>query len=94
MHSEYITYFRLQCTQKPGNGIRTLQSKYRIFEATNKKFLNCNFVDFKMTENKSIIGQVNKILGIINQPKDAKINLPKSFKIGVIISRPVRSWND
>lgn len=39
-----------------------LENKYRISKANNKKFLISNFMDFKMIANKSIIGQVSKIL--------------------------------
>ena len=71
-----------------------LENKYRISEASNKKFLISNFMDFKMVTNKSIIGQVSEILLLINQLKDAGIDLPESFVVGVIISRLPHSWND
>ena len=71
-----------------------LESKYRISEASNKKFLICNFMDFKMVANKSIVGQVSEILLLVNQLKDAKIDLPEAFVVGVIISRLPNSWND
>ena len=51
-------------------------------------------MDFKMVTNKSIIGQVSEILLLVNQLKDAKIDLPESFVVGVIISRLPHSWND
>ena len=71
-----------------------LENKYRISEASNKKFLISNFMDFKMVTNKSIIGQVSEILLLVNQLKDAGIDLPESFVVGVIISRLPHSWND
>ena len=51
-------------------------------------------MDFKMVTNKSIIGQVSEILLLVNQLKDAGIDLPESFVVGVIISRLPNSWND
>ena len=71
-----------------------LERKYRISEASNKKFLICNFMDFKMVASKSIVGQVSEILLLVNQLKDAKIELPEPFVVGVIISRLPNSWND
>lgn len=47
-----------------------------------------------MATNKSIIGQVSEILLLVNQLKDAGIDLPESFVVGVIISRLPHSWSD
>ncbi|XP_026430138.1 uncharacterized protein LOC113326661 isoform X2 [Papaver somniferum] len=71
----------------------TLENKYKISEASNKKFLICNFMDFKMVDSKSIIFRVSELLLIVNHLKDAGIELVSAFIVGVIISRLPPSWN-
>lgn len=63
-----------------------LENKYCISKKSNKKFLISDFMDFKMTDNKMIIEQVNKILLIVNHLKDANIELSESFVFVVIMS--------
>ncbi|XP_026396641.1 uncharacterized protein LOC113291307 [Papaver somniferum] len=70
-----------------------LENKYKISEASNKKFLICNFMDWKMVDSKSIIDQISDLLLIVNHLKDAGIDLVSSFIVGVIISRLPPSWN-
>ena len=54
--SVYNTHRSLETAK----ALRTaMERKYLISEASNKKFLVCNFMDFKMHDNKSIIGQVS-----------------------------------
>ncbi|XP_026428711.1 uncharacterized protein LOC113324627 [Papaver somniferum] len=52
-----------------------LENKYKISEASNKKFLICNFMDWKMVDSKSIIAQFSDLLLIVNHLKDAGIDL-------------------
>ncbi|XP_026395980.1 uncharacterized protein LOC113290608 [Papaver somniferum] len=70
-----------------------LKNKYKISEASNKKFLIYNFMDWKMVDSKSIIAQVSDLLLIVNHLKDAGIDLVSSFIVVGIISRLPPSWN-
>ncbi|XP_026410314.1 uncharacterized protein LOC113305508 [Papaver somniferum] len=70
-----------------------LKKKYKISDASNKKFLICNFMDWKMVDSKSIIAQVSDLFLIVNHLKYAGIDFVSSFIVGVIISRLPPSWN-
>ncbi|KAK0599546.1 hypothetical protein LWI29_006218 [Acer saccharum] len=70
-----------------------LDNKYRIEEASNQKFLIGNFMDYKMSDSKSIMTQVHELLNVISDLKVAGVNLDESFLVGVIISKLPSSWN-
>ncbi|PIA34661.1 hypothetical protein AQUCO_03700146v1 [Aquilegia coerulea] len=85
------TSHRLIC---PAKALWTaLQNKYRIEEASNQKFLVGNYIEFKMTDDKSILSQVHELQNVVSDLKTASIDLPEDFLVGVIIAKLPNSWN-
>ena len=46
-----------------------LDTKYRIEESSNRKFLISNYIDFKMTNDKSLLTQVHDLQKIVGDLK-------------------------
>ncbi|XP_022856379.1 uncharacterized protein LOC111377499 [Olea europaea var. sylvestris] len=70
-----------------------LDNKYRIEEASNKKFLIGNYYDFKMMDSKSVLAQVHELQLIVSNLKNAEIVLPDAFQVEAIIAKLPSSWN-
>ncbi|XP_026439797.1 uncharacterized protein LOC113338638 [Papaver somniferum] len=78
-------------------GAKTLwdavDKKYRIEEASNQKFLISNYIDYKMSDSYSVVTQEHELGILVSKLKDAKINLPEAFQVGVVIEKLPNSWN-
>lgn len=73
---------------------RLLESKYKIKEAGNQKFLISNYIDYKISNNKPILDQVYDLQLIISDMKTVGIDLVEDFQVGVIISKLSSTWNN
>ncbi|GKD65321.1 hypothetical protein Tco_1307429 [Tanacetum coccineum] len=71
----------------------TLEAKYMVKDASSKKFLVSNFINYNMTDSRPVLEQYNKLLGILKFAQH-KMNMNESIKVSCIIDKLPPSWND
>ncbi|GJV58683.1 hypothetical protein Tco_1464783 [Tanacetum coccineum] len=72
----------------------SLEAKYLTEDAPSKKFLVCNFINYKMTDLSPIIEQYNELLGILGRFTQHKINIDEAIQVSCIIGKLPPSWKD
>ena len=72
----------------------TLQAIYLAEEASSKKFLVSNYMEFKMVDDKSITEQVQEFQLIANKIAISGIALDENFHVGAIVSKLPPSWKE
>ncbi|GJR79712.1 zinc finger, CCHC-type containing protein [Tanacetum coccineum] len=68
----------------------TLEAKYMAEDASSKKFLVSNFINYKMTDSRPVLEQYNELLGILQH----KMNMDESIQVSCIIDKLPPSWKD
>nr|GEX95378.1 zinc finger, CCHC-type [Tanacetum cinerariifolium] len=63
-------------------------------DATSKKFLGCNFTNYKMTNSRSLIKQYNELLGILGRFTQHKMNMDEAIQVSCIIEKLLSFWKD
>ncbi|GJU69147.1 zinc finger, CCHC-type containing protein [Tanacetum coccineum] len=58
----------------------TLEAKYMVEDASSKKFLVSNFINYKMTDSRPVLEQYNELLGILGWFTQHKMNMDESIK--------------
>ncbi|XP_060198086.1 uncharacterized protein LOC132627041 [Lycium barbarum] len=71
-----------------------LQNIYLAEEASSKKFLVSNYMEFKLVDDKSITEQVQEFQLIANKIAISGIALDENFHVGAIVSKPPSSWKE
>ncbi|GJV95245.1 zinc finger, CCHC-type containing protein [Tanacetum coccineum] len=69
----------------------SLEAKYMIEDASNKKFLVSNFTNYKMTDSRQ---QYNELLGILGRFTQQKMNMDEAIQVSCIIDKLPPSWKD
>ncbi|XP_047263819.1 uncharacterized protein LOC124896308 [Capsicum annuum] len=72
----------------------TLQAIYLAEEASFKKFLVSNYMEFKMVDDRSITEQVQEFQLIANKIAISGIALDENFHVGAIVSKLPPSWKE
>ncbi|KAH0725478.1 hypothetical protein KY284_001343 [Solanum tuberosum] len=72
----------------------TLKAIHLAEEASLKKFLVSNNMEFKMVDDKSITEQVQEFQLIANKIAISGISLHENFHVGVIVPKLPPSWKD
>nr|GEV18191.1 zinc finger, CCHC-type [Tanacetum cinerariifolium] len=72
----------------------SLEAKYMAEDVSSKKFLVCNFINYKMTDSKPVLKQYNELFGILRRFTQHKINIDKSIQVSCIIDKLPPSWKD
>nr|GEU96918.1 zinc finger, CCHC-type [Tanacetum cinerariifolium] len=73
----------------------TLEVKYMVEDASSKKFLVGNFINYKITYSIPVLEQYNKLLRILGRFTQHKINMDESIQVSSIIDKlPPSSWKD
>ncbi|GJW85689.1 (E)-beta-ocimene synthase, chloroplastic-like protein [Tanacetum coccineum] len=72
----------------------TLKAKYMAEDASSKKFLVSNFINYKMTNSRPVLEQYNKLLGILGRFTQHNMNMDESIKVSCIIDKLPPSWKD
>ncbi|GKC48705.1 hypothetical protein Tco_1071450 [Tanacetum coccineum] len=60
----------------------SLEAKYMVEDASSKKFLVSNFINFKMTDSRPVMEQYNELLGILGRFTQHNMNTDEA--IGVV----------
>ena len=72
----------------------SLDLKYKIEDAGEKKFTIGRFLDYKMLDSKTVMIQVQEILLIIHDLHAEGMILNEPFQVGEIIENLPPSWRD
>ncbi|KAK3038272.1 hypothetical protein RJ639_029860 [Escallonia herrerae] len=72
----------------------TLKSVYQEEEASSKKFLVSNYMDFKMTDDRLVSVQVREFQLIANDICAAGMVLDENFHVGVIVAKLPPTWKE
>ncbi|GJZ91633.1 zinc finger, CCHC-type containing protein [Tanacetum coccineum] len=71
-----------------------LEAKYMTGDASSKKFLVSNFINYKMTDSRLVLKQYNELLGILGRFIQHKMNMDESIQVSCIIDKLPPSWKD
>ncbi|GJR12037.1 zinc finger, CCHC-type containing protein [Tanacetum coccineum] len=69
-----------------------LDVKYMVEDASSKKFLVCNFTNYKMTDSRTIMEQYNELLGILGRFTQHKMNMDEAIQVSCIIDKLPPYW--
>ncbi|KAL5582887.1 hypothetical protein UlMin_015329 [Ulmus minor] len=72
----------------------SLDRKYKSEDAGSKKFVVGRFLDYKMVDSKSVIGQVQEIQVILYEIHAKWMNLSETFQVVAIIEKLLPTWKD
>ncbi|KAK3016990.1 hypothetical protein RJ639_005355 [Escallonia herrerae] len=91
-HSFYDKYSKKSKTAK--ELWDTLKLVYQAEEASTKKFLILNYMDFKMTDDRHISVQVRELQLIANDICVTGMVLDENFHVGAIVAKLPPTWNE
>ncbi|GKF63156.1 hypothetical protein Tco_0186604, partial [Tanacetum coccineum] len=60
----------------------SLEAKYMAEDASSKKFLVSNFINYKMTDSRPVLEQYDKLLGILGRFTQHKMNMDEAIQLG------------
>ncbi|GJU43882.1 hypothetical protein Tco_1201148 [Tanacetum coccineum] len=72
----------------------SLESKYMAEDASSKKFVVSNFINYKMTNSRPVLEQYNELLGILGRFTQHKMNMDEAIQVSCIINKLPPSWKD
>ncbi|GJZ70130.1 hypothetical protein Tco_0633680 [Tanacetum coccineum] len=75
-------------------GLILNEAKYMAEDASSKKFLVSNFINYKMTDSRLVLEQYNELLGIFERFTQYKMNMDESIQVLCIIDKLSPSWKD
>ncbi|GKF43279.1 zinc finger, CCHC-type containing protein, partial [Tanacetum coccineum] len=71
----------------------SLKAKYLAEDASSKKFLVSNFINYKMTDSRPVL-EYNELLGILGSFTQHKMNMDETIQVSCIIDKLPLSWKD
>ncbi|GJW74929.1 zinc finger, CCHC-type containing protein [Tanacetum coccineum] len=72
----------------------SLEANYMAEDASSKKFLVSNFINYKMTDSRPVMEQYNELLGILGRFTQHKMNMDEAIQVSCIIDKLPLSWKD
>ncbi|GKC16645.1 hypothetical protein Tco_1013427, partial [Tanacetum coccineum] len=72
----------------------SLEAKYMAEDASSKKFLVCNFTNYKITDSIPVMEQHNELFSILGRFTQHKMNMDEAIQISCIIDKLPPSWKD
>uniref|UniRef100_UPI0005CAD082 uncharacterized protein LOC105351832 n=1 Tax=Fragaria vesca subsp. vesca TaxID=101020 RepID=UPI0005CAD082 len=73
---------------------QSLKNKYKTEVACSKKFVIGKFLNFKMSDAKSVVKQVEELQVIVHELEVEGMGLNPNFLVGAIIEKLPPSWKD
>ncbi|PKI44279.1 hypothetical protein CRG98_035353 [Punica granatum] len=73
---------------------KSLDRKYKSEDAGAKKFLVERFLDFKMVDSRTIMGQVQEFQVLLHEIQAEGMVLNESFQVVVVIEKLPPGWKD
>lgn len=87
--------YNVYCTVKTAKELwLTLEKKYVAEDAGLKKFVVGRFLDFKMVDSKSVLGQVEELQVLLPEIHTEGMILSESFQVATIIWKLPPLWKD
>ncbi|GJS64563.1 hypothetical protein Tco_0679127 [Tanacetum coccineum] len=75
-------------------GLILKEAKYMTEDASSKKFLVSNFINYKMTDLRPVIKQYIKLLRILGRFTQHKMNMDEAIQVSCIIDKLPPSWKN
>ncbi|GKC46663.1 zinc finger, CCHC-type containing protein [Tanacetum coccineum] len=72
----------------------SLEAKYMVKDASSKKFLVSNFINYKMTDSRPVLEQYNELLGILGRLTQHKMNMDEAIQVSCVIDKLPPFWKD
>nr|GEY16102.1 zinc finger, CCHC-type [Tanacetum cinerariifolium] len=72
----------------------SLESKYMVEDASSKKFLVSNFMNYKMVDTRPVMEQFHEMLRILRQYVQHNLMMDEAISVAVIIDKLPPSWKD
>nr|GEV92147.1 zinc finger, CCHC-type [Tanacetum cinerariifolium] len=69
-----------------------LKAKYMAEDASSKKFLISNFINYKITDSRPVLEQYNELLSILGRFTQHKMNMDEAIRVSCIIDKLPPSW--
>jgi hypothetical protein len=71
-----------------------LEAKYLLEDATSRKFLSSEFMNYRMVDARPIVEQFNEILHILSQFSQHNMKMDEEIVVSSIIEKLPPSWKD
>ena len=71
-----------------------LDKKYKLKDASTKKFLVGNFLDFKMVNTKLVVNQMKKLQVIISDLHNEGMIINEPFQVVAVSEKLLHFWKD
>ena len=71
-----------------------MERQYKTEDSGNKSYLVSNYFDFKMVDEKPILGQIHDLQLIVHQLLYEGISIDERFQVGAIIAKLPSSWHE
>ena len=72
----------------------SLDKKYKTEDAGAKKFVVARFLDYKMSDNKTVINQVQELQVLLHDILTEGMELSETFQVAAIIEKLPPAWVD
>ncbi|KAL6547209.1 hypothetical protein OROMI_022930 [Orobanche minor] len=72
----------------------SLEAKYMAEDASSKKFLVGNFINYKMVDSRPVMEQYNELLRILGQFAQYEMKMNESISVSSIIDKLPPSWRE
>ncbi|XP_042009187.1 uncharacterized protein LOC121757761 [Salvia splendens] len=72
----------------------SLEAKYMAEDASSKKFLVGNFINYKMVDSRPVMEQYNELLRILGQFSQYDMKMDESISVSSIIDKLPPFWKD
>ncbi|XP_074346912.1 uncharacterized protein LOC141685723 [Apium graveolens] len=72
----------------------SLESKYMAEDASSKKFLVSNFINYKMVDTRPVMEQYNELLRILGQFVQHDMKMDEFISVSSVIDKLPPSWKD
>ncbi|XP_042009108.1 uncharacterized protein LOC121757662 [Salvia splendens] len=72
----------------------SLEAKYMAEDASSKKFLVGNFINYRMVDLRPVMEQYNELLRILGQFSQYDMKMDESISVSSIIDKLPPSWKD
>jgi len=72
----------------------SLDKKYKIEDAGNKKFIVGRFLEYKIVDNKTMISQLQEFQLILHEIEVEGMILSETFQVATILEKLPSMWRD
>nr|GEV86501.1 zinc finger, CCHC-type [Tanacetum cinerariifolium] len=72
----------------------SLESKYMAEDASSKKFLMGNFMNYMMVDTRPVMDHYHEMLRILGQYTQHNLMMDEAISVAVIIDKPPPSWKE